>query len=80
MNKLVRNYLIELSRQKSNQTVTYQKLSNDCNLGLNMQGNPSDRTYIGEILGAISEFEVLQIKKCIKFWSDKDNYHEFIII
>lgn len=126
MNKRVRNYLIELSRQRSDQTVTYQKLSDDCNLGLNMHENPSDRAYIGEILGTISKyehangrpllsalvlragdnfegngfyklaeelgfgdwkqlknegiFEVLQIKECIRFWSDKDNYKEFRIV
>ncbi len=57
INKKVRNYLIELSRKKFKQTVTYQKLSDDCKLDLNMQENPSDRTYIGEILGLISTFE-----------------------
>ena len=57
MNKLIRSYLIELSRKRSNQTVTYQKLSDDCNLGLNMTENPSDRTYIGKILGEISIYE-----------------------
>jgi len=36
MNTKVRHYLIELARQKVNQTVTYQKLSDDCELRLDM--------------------------------------------
>jgi len=57
MNKNIRTYLIELSRQRANQTVTYQKLSDDCSLGLNMLENPSDRTTLGKLLGEISTYE-----------------------
>lgn len=57
MNVKVRHYLIELARQKSNQLVTYQKLSNDCDLGLDMQNNPNDRKILGKILGDISIYE-----------------------
>lgn len=124
MNYKVRNYLIELARQKVNQTVGYQKLSNDCNLGLNMQDSPQDRIKMGTILGDISRFEfdngkrpllsalvvrvgdktegdgfyklaeelgygkwndlkkegmfeTIQIKECIRFWSDYDNYQNY---
>ena len=124
MNSKVRNYLIELSRKRTNQTVTYQKLSDDCSLGLDMRNNPNDRKILGKILGDISTyehqnnkrpllsalvirsgdnyegdgfyklaeelgfgnwqklkkeglFEVLQIKKCIEFWSDDKNYQEY---
>jgi len=57
MNKIVRCYLIDLSRQRTNQTVTYQQLCDDCDLGFNMRDNPSDRNIIGRILGHISRFE-----------------------
>jgi hypothetical protein len=57
MNQKVRNYLIEVSRKKSNPIVTYQKLSDDCKLGFNMQENPYDRKKLGEILGEISIYE-----------------------
>jgi len=56
MNNLVRDYLIRLARKRTNQTVTYQKLSDDCNLRLDMS-IPYDRTVIGDILGDISVFE-----------------------
>lgn len=56
MNKIVRNYLINLARKKTDQVVTYQKLCDDCNLKLDM-GNPNHRTIIGDILGEISTFE-----------------------
>lgn len=56
MNTIVRNYLIELARERVNQTVPYQKLSNDCNLGLDMN-NKSHRDEIGHIIGNISRFE-----------------------
>ena len=124
MNFKVRSYLIELARQKTNQTVGYQKLSNDCNLGLNMQNSPQDRIEMGTILGDISKFEfnngkrpllsalvirigdktegdgfykladelgfgkwtdlkkdglfeIIQIKECIEFWSNNDNYLKY---
>lgn len=57
MNETVRHYLIEKARQRTMQTATYQEVSNNCGLGLNMQENPNDRTIIGEILGEISVFE-----------------------
>lgn len=57
MNAIVRNYLIELARLKVNQTVTYQKLSDDCELALNMLDNPNDRKILGKILGDISIYE-----------------------
>jgi hypothetical protein len=57
MNTTVRTYLIELARKRTNQTVTYQKLSDDCNLGLHMHENPYDRVVIGNLLGEISEYE-----------------------
>ncbi len=57
MNTIVRNYLIELARKKSNQTVTYQKLSDDCNLGLKMTDGQHIRNEIGRILGEVSEHE-----------------------
>ena len=57
MNARVREYLIDKARQRTNQTVTYQELSDDCGLGLNMQENPSDRITIGGILGDISVHE-----------------------
>ncbi|WP_426094316.1 hypothetical protein [Flavobacterium sp. DSR2-3-3] len=124
MNIKVRNYLIELARQKVNQTVTYQKLSDDCGLNFNMRENPYDRKMLGEILGDISVyefenyerpllsalvlragdnyegdgfyklaenlgfgkwqklkndavFEAIQIRECIKFWSNDKNYYDY---
>ena len=57
MNTIVRKYLIELARSRTNQIVTYQNLSNDCNLGLRMQDGPHIRNEIGKILGDISVYE-----------------------
>lgn len=57
MNSRVRQYLIELARKKVNQTVTYQKLSDDCELDLDMRNKPHDRKVLGKILGEISKFE-----------------------
>ncbi len=57
MNQKVRIYLIELARKRTNQTVNYQKLSDDCALGLNMQDGIHIRKQIGDILRDISEFE-----------------------
>ena len=56
MNKEVRTFLIDLARNRTNQTITYQKLSDKLNLDLDMQ-EPHHRKMIGEILGEISEFE-----------------------
>jgi hypothetical protein len=55
MNSRVREYLIDLAAKRK--TITYQELSNACNLGLDMQASENDRTEIGKILGAISIFE-----------------------
>lgn len=124
MNTKVRHYLIELARQKVNQTVTYQKLSDDCELRLDMRNNPNDRVKIGKILDDISTyehennkrpllsalvvragdnyegdgfyklaerlgfgkwqslknegiFEVVEIGKCIKFWSNDVNFSNY---
>lgn len=57
MNTIVRTYLIESARKRVNQTVTYQKLSDDCQLGFNMRESPIDRKLIGKILEEISKFE-----------------------
>lgn len=57
MNARVRNYLIELARKKVDSIINYQKLSDDCGLGLNMQDNPNDRKILGGILGEISIYE-----------------------
>jgi len=59
MNTRVRTYLIELARNRVNQTVNYQKLSDDCNLGLIMSEGQHVRNEIGRILGEISEYEHL---------------------
>lgn len=55
MNYKVREYLIDLSAQK--QTIGYQRLSDACHLGLDMQASEYDRAEIGKILGEISTFE-----------------------
>ena len=57
MNQEVRSYLIELARNKTNPTVNYQKLSDDCGLGLVMTDGQHVRKEIGRILGEISEYE-----------------------
>jgi hypothetical protein len=57
MNQHVRQFLIELARKRTNQTITYQKLSDACNLGLNMQEGQHIRAEIGKILGEISSYE-----------------------
>ncbi len=57
MNETVRRKLIEVARRRGEQTITYQELSDACNLGLVMRVSEFDRAEIGRILGAISEFE-----------------------
>lgn len=57
MNELVRKKLIEIARAKGEQTITYQELSDQCRLRLDMRDSPFDRSEIGRILGEISEFE-----------------------
>ena len=56
INKIVRNYLIEVARHRTNPTVTYQKLSDDCELNLDMS-IPYHRREIGAIIGDISVYE-----------------------
>ena len=57
MNNQVRRYLIEKARDRRNPTITYQRLSDECGLGLNMQDGQHIRNEIGRILGDISRFE-----------------------
>lgn len=57
MNTKVREYLIEVARKRTDQTVTYQKLCDDCSLNLDMINSPYDRKVIGGILGEVSIFE-----------------------
>lgn len=57
MNVVIRTFLIDLARQKTNQTITYQSLSDVCHLQLNMHDNPNDRIILGSILGEISRYE-----------------------
>ena len=56
MNQRVRSYLIELARKRTNQTITYQKLSDSCDLKLDM-GNIVDRNKIATMLDEISTYE-----------------------
>lgn len=56
MNERVRTYLIDLARQRTNQTINYQRLSDNCNLGLDMS-NIADRNTMATILDEISTFE-----------------------
>ncbi len=57
MNNAVRKYLIDLARKRTNQTITYQKLSDECNLGLYMQEGIHIRSQMGTLLGEISIYE-----------------------
>lgn len=57
MNTHVRTYLIERARKMFDEIVSYQQLSDDCKLGMNMHENPSDRKLIGKILDEISSYE-----------------------
>ncbi|MFN3562152.1 MAG: hypothetical protein ACK4XY_01310 [Chloroherpetonaceae bacterium] len=54
MNTKVRNYLIEIAKQKK--TITYSELSKACQLGLKMDSE-ADRQRIGAILDEISTNE-----------------------
>ena len=56
MNERVRTYLIDLARQRTDQTINYQRLSDNCNLGLDMS-NITDRNTMATILDEISTFE-----------------------
>ena len=123
MNNEVRKFLIELARKRTNQTITYQKLSDECNLGLYMQDGIHIRAQMGKLLGDISIyehsnnrpllsalvirqgdnyegdgfykladelgfgdwkklkregiFEIQEIKKCIEFWQNDNNYKKY---
>lgn len=57
MNTIVRTYLIELARKTTKQQVTYQKLSDDCRLGYQLQDNPVHRMEIASLLDSISRYE-----------------------
>lgn len=122
MNERVRSFLIDLARQRTNQTINYQRLSDNCNLGLQMD-NIADRNRIATILDDISTnensnrrpllsalvirldsgsegdgfyrmaerlefgdrqtlkrdgiFEAQQIRDCINFWSDDNNFNRY---
>lgn len=54
MNKKVRDYLIELAKNKK--AASYSQLVYDCQLGLDLE-NPSDRNILADILGDISIYE-----------------------
>jgi len=54
MNYRVREYLIDLSSK--GKTISYQELSNECKLGLDMS-SPADRSEIAELLGELSTYE-----------------------
>lgn len=55
MNKDVRRYLVDLAQAK--QIIPYQKLADDCDLGLDMHNYPHHRAEMGIILGDISAYE-----------------------
>lgn len=54
MNYLLREYLIDLCAKSK--MISYQELSNECKLGLDMS-SPPDRSKIAELLGTISTYE-----------------------
>lgn len=56
MNSTVRKYLIESARKRTYQTVTYQRLCDDCRLKLEMK-NPDHRNQIAKILEEVSCYE-----------------------
>jgi len=56
MNIQVRKALIKRARRRTEQLITYQQLSDECSLGLNM-AEQFDRNAIAEILDEISTFE-----------------------
>jgi hypothetical protein len=57
MNDTIRRKLIDVARAKGEQTITYQELSDQCNLGLIMRDSEFARAEIGRILGEVSAFE-----------------------
>lgn len=74
MNQEVRLFLIELARKKS--TITYQELSDACNLKLVMRDSEYARAEMGRILGHISTFEYNNKRPLISslLLSKGDNY------
>ncbi len=56
MNTRVRHHLIEIARRRSNQSITYQQLSDQCDLRLHMS-DPSERNALADILRLISTYE-----------------------
>ncbi len=57
MNETVRRTLIELARKRGEQSITYQELSDQSNLGLVMRDSEYARAEIGRILGEVSVYE-----------------------
>lgn len=57
MNKIVRKKIIDVARKKGKQVITYQQLSDQCNLGLIMN-DPESRVEIGIILSEVCKYEV----------------------
>jgi len=55
MNEPVGKTLIELARK--NRTITYEELSDQCKLGLDMQASEFNRKEIGRIIGEVSTYE-----------------------
>lgn len=54
MNYRIREYIIDLAA--NGKTISYQELSNECQLGLDMS-SPGDRSKIAGLLGDISTYE-----------------------
>ena len=120
MSTKVRSFLIERARNTGDELISYQKLSDECKLGLDMSRS-DHRAEIGRILGEISSYEhqndrpllsalvvragdnyegdgffklaeelglgnwkklrdsnfdILEINKCIAFWTDDSKYFE----
>jgi hypothetical protein len=76
VNEVVREYLIMIARRKTNQTVHYQKLCDDCRLDLNMHDKPYDRAIIGRILGEISKYEHLNSRPLLSALVLRSEDHE----
>lgn len=56
MSTKVRSFLIERARNTGDELISYQKLSDECKLGLDMS-RIDHRAEIGRILGEISSYE-----------------------
>lgn len=61
MNTRVRHFLIDRARQRSNQTITYQNLSDECGLRLNMS-DINDRNTLADILREVSTYEFENVR------------------